>query len=192
MRRFHTAFGLSSFLAIAAATLMAPTLSSAQTAEQTYVACNQYGECWRVHRLYAYGADAPIVYHNSDWYVAHQKDEHVRWLSDPTEDRGYYDRDARWHSDPAARVVAGGAVGASLGAAIGCLVTLPAGCAPGAAVGAAIGGGAGVVGGSGLFFLRLAQRERSVPPAAKQVNLARGDGPRSPFAAGGGTCPNRV
>ena len=56
--------------------------------------------------------------------------------------------EARWHADPAGRVVAGGAVGASLGAAIGCLVTLPVGCAPGAGVGAAIGGGTGVVAGA--------------------------------------------
>src|SRR5690348_9230575 len=148
MRRFHTALGLSSFLAIAGASLMAPTISSAQTVERTYVACNQYNECWRVHRLYAYGADAPIIYHNSDWYDAHHNDVHVRWVPDPADDRGYYDRDARWHPDPAGRVVADGAVGASLGAAIGCLVTLPVGCAPGAGVGAAIGGGTGVVAGA--------------------------------------------
>ena len=148
MRRLHTALGLSSFLAIAGATLMAPTISSAQTVDRTYVACNQYNECWRVHQIYAYGPDAPITYYNSDWYAAHQHDEHVRWLSDPADDRGYYDREARWHSDPAGRVVAGGAVGASIGAAIGCIVTIPVGCAPGAAVGAAVGGGTGVIAGA--------------------------------------------
>ena len=93
MRRLHTALGLSSFLAIAGATLMAPTVSSAQPVEGTYVACNQYGDCWRVHRRYAYGADAPITYYNSDWYDAHQNDEHIHWLADPADDRGYYDRD---------------------------------------------------------------------------------------------------
>ena len=145
MRRFHTALGLSSFLAIAGATLMAPTTSSAQTT--TYVACNQYGECWRVHQAYAYGADAPITYYNSDWYAAHQNDEHVHWLSDPADDRGYY-REGRWHADPGARAVQGGVAGAGIGAAIGCLVTLPVGCAPGAAVGAAVGGGTGAVAGA--------------------------------------------
>ena len=148
MRRFHAALGLSSLLAIAGSTLMAPTISSAQTVERTYVACNQYDECWRVHRVYAYGADAPITYHSSDWYDAHHNDAHVRWVPDPADDRGYYDRDARWHPDPAARVVADGAVGATIGAAIGCIVTLPVGCAPGAGVGAAIGGGTGVVAGA--------------------------------------------
>ena len=148
MRRFHTVLGLSSLLAIAGASLIAPTMSSAQTVDRTYVACNQYGACWRVHQLYAYGAEVPITYHSADWYDAHRSDAQIRWVPDPTDDRGYYDREARWHSDPAGRVVAGGAVGASLGAAIGCLVTLPVGCAPGAAVGAAVGGGTGVVAGA--------------------------------------------
>jgi hypothetical protein len=148
MKRFHTALGLTSFLAVAGVALMAPTVSSAQTVERSYVACNQDGACWRVHKVYAYGADAPITYYNSDWYEAHQHDEHVRWLSDPADDRGYYERDGRWHADPAARAVAGGATGAGIGAAIGCLVTLPVGCAPGAAVGAAVGGGTGAVAGA--------------------------------------------
>ena len=148
MRRFHTTLGLGSFLAIAVATLMAPAISSAQTVESSYVACNGDDACWRVHRMYAYGEDRPITYHNSDWYNAHRTDEHVHWLSDPADDRGYYERDGRWHADPGARAVAGGATGAGLGAAIGCVVTLPVGCAPGAAVGAAVGDGTGAVAGA--------------------------------------------
>lgn len=148
MKKLHAALGLSSLLAIAGAISLAPTASSAQPVTSSYVACNQFGECWRVHRMYAYGADAPITYYHSDWYDAHQHDAHVRWLSDPPDDRGYYDRDAHWHANPGARAVAGGAAGAGLGAAIGCLVTLPVGCAPGAAVGAAVGGGTGAVAGA--------------------------------------------
>ena len=140
--------GLSSFLALAGASLIAPTIANAQTVESSYVACNSDGACWRVHKLYAYGADRPITYHNSDWYDAHHNDEHVHWLTDPSDDRGYYERDGRWHADPGARAVAGGATGAGLGAAIGCVVTLPVGCAPGAAVGAAVGGGTGAVAGA--------------------------------------------
>jgi len=127
---------------------MAPTAASAQPAGSSYVACNSYGACWRVKRLYAYGEDRPITYYNSDWYVAHRNDQKVRWLADPADDRGYYDRDGVWRPDPAARAVAGGMTGAGLGAAIGCLVTLPVGCAPGAAVGAAVGGGTGAVAGA--------------------------------------------
>jgi hypothetical protein len=145
MRKFPTALGLS-FLAVAGATLMAPTISSAQTV--TYVACNQDGECWRVHQRYAYGTEAPITYYNSDWYDAHHTDVHVHWLSDPSDDRGYYDRESHWHADPGARALQGGMAGAGVGAAIGCIVTIPIGCLPGAAVGAAVGGGTGVVAGA--------------------------------------------
>ena len=148
MRMFKTALGLSSFLAIAGASLMAPTMSSAQPVESSYVACNSYGSCWRVKQLYAYGEAQPITYRNSAWYDAHRDDRNVRWLADPADDRGYYDRDGRWHADPGARAVQGGMVGAGLGAAIGCVVTLPIGCAPGAAVGAAVGGGTGAVAGA--------------------------------------------
>ena len=148
MKILNTTFGLSTFLAVAGVTLMSPTISNAQPVESTYVACNQDGECWRVHQRYAYGADEPITYYNSDWYDAHQHDEHVRWLSDPENDRGYYVRDGSWHADPGARAVQGGMAGAGIGAAIGCLVTLPIGCLPGAAVGAAVGGGTGAVAGA--------------------------------------------
>jgi hypothetical protein len=148
MRKFHAALGLSSFLALAGATLMLPTAASAQAVESTYVACNQSGACWRVHKIYAYGETAPITYHNYDWYTAHERDTNIRWLADPSDDRGYYEVDGRWHADPGARAVQGGVVGAGLGAAIGCLVTLPVGCAPGAAVGAAVGGGTGAVAGA--------------------------------------------
>lgn len=145
MRTIHTALGLSALLAVAGA--MAPTTAGAQTEERSYVACNRGGDCWRVHKLYAYGENQPITYYNSDWYAAHQHDEHIRWRDDPADDRGYY-VEGRWHADPGARAVAGGATGAGIGAAIGCLVTLPVGCAPGAAVGAAVGGGTGAVAGA--------------------------------------------
>jgi len=101
----RNALRLSSFLAIAGAGLMmVPTVSSAQPTD-SYVACNADGACWRVHRIWAYGESAPIRYYNSDWYAAHQHDDHVRWLADPVDDRGYYERDGRWHADPAARAV---------------------------------------------------------------------------------------
>jgi len=125
---------------------MVPTLSSAVTVERTYVACNRYAECWRVHKMYAYGEAAPITYYNSDWYAAHENDVNVHWVSDPADDRGYYVH-GTWYPDPGARAVTGGVADAGLGAGIGCLVTLPF-CAPGAAVGAAIGGGTGAVAGA--------------------------------------------
>ena len=147
MKILTSAIGLSSVLALMGGSSMMPTVASADS-DRPYVACNQSGDCWRVHHRYAYGADAPIIYYKSDWYDAHRSDEHVHWLADPDNDRGYYERDGRWHADPGARALAGGATGAGIGAAIGCLVTLPIGCAPGAAVGAAVGGGTGAVAGA--------------------------------------------
>ena len=117
MRRFHTALGLSSFLALAGAALMVPTISNAQTVESSYVACNRDGDCWRVHKIYAYGEERPITYYNSDWYAAHQNDEHIHWRADPADDRGYY-VEGEWHPDPGARAVAGGMTGAGVGAAL--------------------------------------------------------------------------
>jgi hypothetical protein len=148
MKILTTALGLSSFLAVVGGGSMMPAAASADSGDRPYVACNQSGDCWRVHKRYAYGPDAPITYYNSDWYDAHQKDEHVHWRRDPDDDRGYYDRSGSWHADPAARALTVGATGAGIGAAIGCIVTLPIGCAPGAATGAAIGGGAGAVAGA--------------------------------------------
>jgi len=147
MRKLQAALGLGSLIAMAAAGLTTAP-ANAGVVDKTYVACNSYGACWRVHRLYAYGKDAPITYYNSDWYTAHQADTNIRWLPDPADDRGYYVEDRTWHPDPAARAIKTGTVGAGLGAAIGCLVTLPIGCAPGAAAGAAIGGGTGAVAGA--------------------------------------------
>lgn len=148
MKLLQTAMGLGSVLAVAAATSMTPTIANAGTVDKTYVACNRYGDCWRVHHVYAYGKDVPIRYYNADWYTAHQADTNIHWLADPVVDRGYYVQGGTWHDDPAARALKGGGIGAALGAAVGCLVTLPAGCLPGAAAGAAIGGGTGVVAGA--------------------------------------------
>ena len=148
MRKLNTALGLSSLLVIAGATMVAPTMSSAQTTvERTYVACNANGDCWRVHKMYAYGANEPITYYNDDWYAAHEHDAHYHWMADRDDGPGYY-VNGTWHPDPGARAVEGGVTGAALGAAIGCVVTLPIGCAPGAGVGAAIGGGTGAVAGA--------------------------------------------
>ena len=148
MKILTSALALSSLVATMSVGSMIPTAANADSVVRTYVACNQYGDCWRVHQRYAYGPSAPITYYNDDWYAAHQNDEHVHWLRDPDTDRGYYTEDGSWHSDPGARALAGGATGAGIGAAIGCLVTLPIGCAPGAAVGAAVGGGTGAVAGA--------------------------------------------
>jgi hypothetical protein len=148
MRIFAAALGLGSYLAIVGGGSIIAIPAAADPVSSTYVACNQYGDCWRVHQRYAYGPDAPITYYKSDWYDAHQGDEHVHWRPDRDNDRGYYEQDGSWHDDPGARALAGGATGAGIGAVIGCIVTLPIGCVPGAAAGAAIGGGTGAAAGA--------------------------------------------
>lgn len=146
MRLLKTALGFGSCVAIIGGGLLIAAPAVSQPASSSYVACNQYDECWRVQHKYRYPAEQVITIHNGDWYDAHRED--ARWLNDPADDRGWYDRDGTWRSDPGARALAGGATGAGVGAVIGCLVTLPIGCAPGAAVGAAIGGGTGAVAGA--------------------------------------------
>jgi hypothetical protein len=79
--------------AMAAGTLAASTASAAN-----YVVCNRYDECWKVHEKYTrYPADERIVFHDDAWYDAHQHDAHMRWLSDPANDAGFYDKDGAWH-----------------------------------------------------------------------------------------------
>ena len=145
MRILTAALGLGSYLAVIAGSSLVATAAVAEPASTNYVVCNQYSECWRVHHKYAYPGDQQITVHDGDWYNAHQQDAQWHWLNDPSDDRGYYDRDANWRADPGARLVVGGATGAGIGAAVGCVVTILIGCAPGAAVGAAVGGGTGAV-----------------------------------------------
>ena len=79
--------------AMAAGTLVA---SGAAAASTTYVACNRYNECWKVHEKYdRYPADERIVIRSSGWYDAHQHDTQLRWLNDPANDAGFYDKDGR-------------------------------------------------------------------------------------------------
>lgn len=148
MRILTTALGLTSYLAVIGSSALVATPAAADPDSHFYVVCNQYDECWRVHHRYAYPDDEHITIHDSDWYDAHRQDPQWRWMSDPADDRGWYDRDANWRSDPGARALAGGATGAGIGAAVGCVVTIAIGCAPGAAAGAAIGGGAGAAAGA--------------------------------------------
>ena len=115
MKILATALGLGSFVALMGASSMMPAAASADPVETSYVACNQYGDCWRVHDRYAYGPDAPITYYNSDWYAAHQSDEHVHWLADPADEAaGTTCEDGSWHADPGARALVGGAAGAGV------------------------------------------------------------------------------
>lgn len=147
MRIFKAAVGLSYLAAIAGSTLPATT-ASADTTDTTYVVCNRFDECWRVHHRYTYPPTVGITYHDADWWDANHADVHYHFLADPDNDRGYYDERGTWRRDPGARAVVGAGSGAAVGAVIGCVVTVLIGCAPGAAAGAAIGAGAGAATGA--------------------------------------------
>jgi hypothetical protein len=76
-----------------------PDTATVQTESKTYVVCNQYDECWRVHEhLNTYPGDVHITWHDDAWYQAHQHDSHWRWLADPSDDHGWYDREGNWHA----------------------------------------------------------------------------------------------
>jgi hypothetical protein len=73
---------------------------STAAAAKTYVVCNRWDECWRVHEHYTtYPSDVRIVYHDDAWWAAHEhdKDWHYRLLTDPSDDHGWYDKDGVWH-----------------------------------------------------------------------------------------------
>jgi hypothetical protein len=80
---------------IAVAGLAARTASAAT---RTYVVCNAYNECWRVHKHYSdYPNDLHIVFHDDAWWRSHQSDPQWHWEADPTDDHGWYDKDGVWH-----------------------------------------------------------------------------------------------
>lgn len=142
MRILKAAAGLSC-LAVICGGPLASTAQPVESATTTYVVCNRFDECWRVHHHYTYPPSVGIVYHDSDWWDANHADTHYHFLADPDNDRGYYDEAGTWRRDPGARAVVGGGKGAVAGAIIGCVVTIAIGCGPGAAAGAAIGGASG-------------------------------------------------
>jgi hypothetical protein len=147
MRISSAAAGLSCLAVICGGSL-ASTAASADAVTTTYVVCNRFDECWRVHHHYTYPSSVGIVYHDAGWWDTNRADTQYHFLADPDNDRGYYDEAGTWRRDPGARAVVGAGGGAAAGAAIGCVVTIMIGCAPGAAAGAAIGAGAGAATGA--------------------------------------------
>jgi hypothetical protein len=98
MRICKSTLALAPLAAMTAAGALVATTASADSVTRTYVVCNRYDECWRVHQRYTtYPADQQIVIHDSDWYDSHVRDTHWHWLNDPSDDRGWYDKDGDWH-----------------------------------------------------------------------------------------------
>lgn len=58
------------------------------------VACNRWGECWRVHDHYTnYPAELGVIFHDDAWRLQHQHGYH--WRADRPDDHGYY-RHGEW------------------------------------------------------------------------------------------------
>ena len=69
------------------------------TAANSYVVCNAYNECWRVHERYTtYPSDQRVIYHDDAWWGANQHDTQWHFEADPTDDHGFYDKDGLWRA----------------------------------------------------------------------------------------------
>jgi hypothetical protein len=80
------------------AAFAAGTLAASSATAASYVVCNRWGECWKVKEKYTtYPADVGVVWHDDAWYTAHEHDAHWRWLNNPDNDKGWYDKDGAWH-----------------------------------------------------------------------------------------------
>ncbi|MHB8528794.1 MAG: hypothetical protein ACYC8V_04685 [Caulobacteraceae bacterium] len=96
MRASHS--GILKGVLVAAVAAGALAASNAGAATKTYVVCNRWDECWRVHEHYTtYPSDVGVVWHDDAWYAAHEHDTHWHWLNDPANDHGWYDKDGVWH-----------------------------------------------------------------------------------------------
>jgi len=75
------------------AAVAAGTLAATATTASAYVACNRFGECWRVHDRYTnYPTGVGIIIHQDNWRWG--RHDHYRWRHD-RDGRGYY-RNGAW------------------------------------------------------------------------------------------------
>ncbi len=69
----------------------------AASAASADVACNRYGECWKVKDHYAnYPAELGVVFHDDAWYATNRHDRHWHFRHDRDDDHGYYAHGS-WH-----------------------------------------------------------------------------------------------
>jgi len=78
------------------AAVAAGTLAATASTALADVACNRYGECWRVKEHYTtYPGDLRVRFHDDAWWEKH-KTGRYHWQADRPDDRGYYMR-GEWH-----------------------------------------------------------------------------------------------
>jgi hypothetical protein len=81
--------------ALAAAAIVGG-LAATTTTASAEVACNRWGECWRVHQRYTtYPVRLGVVIHDDAWWDAQRHHRHWRWRRDRDDDHGYYSH-GRW------------------------------------------------------------------------------------------------
>jgi hypothetical protein len=79
-----------------AAAVATGALALSATASMADVACNRYGECWRVASHYTnYPPRMGVRFYGDDWARTHHRHHH--WRADRPDDRGYYSH-GRWHA----------------------------------------------------------------------------------------------
>jgi hypothetical protein len=66
------------------------------TSASAYIACNRWGDCWRVPNRVAYPASIGVVWHPDNWY-GYRGGRYHYWATVPA-GRGYYYRGGwrRW------------------------------------------------------------------------------------------------
>ncbi|HEY3694036.1 hypothetical protein [Phenylobacterium sp.] len=72
-------------------------LALSATSAAADVACNRYGECWRVREHYTtYPANLRVMFHDDAWWDHHRRG-HYHWRRDRPDDHGYYSH-GRWRA----------------------------------------------------------------------------------------------
>jgi hypothetical protein len=67
-------------------------LALSATSASADVACNRYGECWRVAERYTtYPARLGVTFHDDAWRDQNRHGKY-RWRKDRHDDHGYYSR----------------------------------------------------------------------------------------------------
>jgi hypothetical protein len=74
------------------ASLAGGAVAFSATSASAYVACNRYGECWRVRERYTtYPNTLGMVFYDDAWWQQHRHNHHYHWRKDrDDDDRGYY------------------------------------------------------------------------------------------------------
>jgi hypothetical protein len=76
------------------AAMAAGTVIATASVASADVACNRFGECWRVRDHYTnYPSNLGVVFHDEAWWAGHP---HGRWhmRADRQDDHGYYNHGA--------------------------------------------------------------------------------------------------